>query len=83
MMSPRADEAAREGETARDSITAGCQDAAEVKRAAVAWLERQPEMRLEYFEIVDPAAMTPVEGISGPVWPTWVQKGTFSSMHLT
>jgi pantoate--beta-alanine ligase len=41
-------------------IRAGEKDAAEVKSAAVAELEKSPLIRVEYFEIVDPTELQPV-----------------------
>jgi len=48
-------------------IVAGSTDAAEVKAAARAVLLRQPGVRTEYLEVVDPEEMQPVEQIDGPV----------------
>jgi pantoate--beta-alanine ligase len=54
-------------EAARARIEAGCDSAAEVRHAALFALERHPEFRVEYLDVVDPATMTPVEHIAGPV----------------
>ena len=53
---------------AKEMITGGERDASRVRAAATASLETEPEIRLEYFEIVDSAEMQPVSGaITGPV----------------
>jgi pantoate--beta-alanine ligase len=52
---------------AQKYIAAGERDPAVVKAAAAAVLARQPAMRLEYLEIVDPEQMRPVEHITAPV----------------
>src|SRR5437762_7342374 len=52
---------------ARARIAAGGRDAAPVAAAAREVIERQPAVRLEYLEIVDPQDMQPVERIDGPV----------------
>ncbi len=51
---------------ARRRVSGGVRDTGEVKRHAEAML-RRPELRIEYFEIVDPDTMQPVERINGPV----------------
>lgn len=54
---------------AQEMIRAGEKDPQKVRTAATAVLSREPEIRLEYFEIVDPEEMQPVTGtISGPVY---------------
>jgi len=52
---------------AQGLIAGGSADAAEVRAAALAVLARQPQVRAEYVEVVDPDEMQPVEKISGPV----------------
>lgn len=52
---------------AAQRIASGAGDPAEVKRAARALLDEHPEVRVEYFEIVDPDEMQPVARITGPV----------------
>jgi len=52
---------------AQKYIAAGETDPGAVKAAAQAVLERQPAVRLEYLEIVDPDEMQPVVRINGPV----------------
>jgi pantoate--beta-alanine ligase len=47
-------------------IEAGARDPAQAREHALALL-RRPEIRVEYLEIVDPAALQPVEQIGGPV----------------
>jgi len=41
--------------------------ASAAKEAAIAVLQQEPTIRVEYFEIVDPETLHPVEGIRGPV----------------
>jgi pantoate--beta-alanine ligase len=48
-------------------VAEGCGSAAEVRNAAFQRFAETPQMRVEYFEVVDPATMSPVERISGPV----------------
>lgn len=50
-----------------ERIGAGCVDAAELNREARAAFDLEPGLRVEYFEIVDPAEMRPVERIAAPV----------------
>jgi len=52
---------------ARNRIAAGEQSAVEVKRCAASVFARYPAVRPEYFEVADPARMTPVERIDGAV----------------
>jgi pantoate--beta-alanine ligase len=40
---------------------------AELKQAALAVLEPFSQIRVEYLEVVDAGAMTPVEAVDGPV----------------
>jgi pantoate--beta-alanine ligase len=54
-------------DTARGLIASGLDDPGEARRRALEMLERHPEFRVEYFEIVDPETMQPVERIGGPV----------------
>ena len=54
-------------EAARNSVAAGARRAEEVKKAAMAVFARQPEVRVEYLEVVDAAEMEPVENIEAPV----------------
>ena len=54
-------------EEARRAAAAGERDAEALRRAARRWFEREPLLRLEYFEIVDPDSLQPVERIAGPV----------------
>ena len=54
-------------ETARARVAAGERDAARVAAAARDVIERQPEVKLEYLEIVDQLDMQPVTRIDGPV----------------
>lgn len=48
-------------------IAAGAADPDLVKRDMLLMLEKHPQLRLEYLEIVDPEQMRPVESIAGPV----------------
>ncbi len=54
-------------ETARALIASGLADPDETRRKALEALEGYPQFRLEYFEIVDPDTMQPVERIGGRV----------------
>jgi pantoate--beta-alanine ligase len=48
-------------------IANGVRDVGEIKRASVAMLPRSDRLRLEYFEIVDPDDLQPVETVSARV----------------
>lgn len=52
---------------AQRAIAGGERDPAKVKRAALAVLESELSIRVEYFEIVDPQRMQPINAISGAV----------------
>jgi len=52
---------------AREMIEAGETDAMKVKAAATKGLAADAHVRIEYFEIVDPAEVQPVTSITGPV----------------
>jgi len=52
---------------AANRIQAGEQDAAKVRQGAVALLNDSGMIRVEYFEIVDPVELQPVDTIKGPV----------------
>ena len=52
---------------ARFRISNGERRAAAVSQAAAAAIPRDPRLRLEYLEIVDPATMQPVDEITHPV----------------
>lgn len=54
-------------QAAQQLAAAGVTDPVEVRRQALATLEPFPQIRVEYFEIVDPEEMQPVERIAGPV----------------
>jgi pantoate--beta-alanine ligase len=54
-------------ETARELITSGVADPGEVRRRVITKLAEHPEIRVEYFETVDPGSMQPVQRIDGPV----------------
>ncbi len=54
-------------EIAGERIAAGVTDPEEVKKNALAVLEAQPRVRVEYLEIVHPEEMRPVDRIVGPV----------------
>ena len=60
---------------ARAQVAGGVRDAACVRQAARQVVEREPAVRLEYLEVVEPREMQPVERIEGPVIATgaiWV-----------
>jgi pantoate--beta-alanine ligase len=48
-------------------IARGERQAEEARRAALDVLEREPRIKVEYFEIVDPEELQPVAEIAGPV----------------
>ena len=52
---------------AANRIRAGEQDAAKVRESALALLNDSAMIRVEYFEIVDPVELQPVDTIKGPV----------------
>ena len=52
---------------AANRIQAGEQDAAKVREGAVALLNDSAMIRVDYFEIVDPVELQPVEKVKGPV----------------
>jgi pantoate--beta-alanine ligase len=52
---------------AKKKIEAGEADSEKVKAAAAQMLATDPQIRVEYFEIVDPDEVQPVKTISGPV----------------
>ncbi|MGO9097881.1 MAG: pantoate--beta-alanine ligase [Bryobacteraceae bacterium] len=52
---------------AEEQIAAGATDPQPIKTKALATFHPFPQFRVEYFEIVDPAEMQPVERIDGPV----------------
>jgi pantoate--beta-alanine ligase len=52
---------------AEERIAAGERCAAAVKRAALAVVEAEPRIQVEYLEIADETEMQPVEQIAGPV----------------
>ena len=52
---------------AREMIEKGERSAATVKQNAVRIVSQQPRVRLEYFEIVDPEELQPVNEIAGSV----------------
>jgi pantoate--beta-alanine ligase len=54
-------------EAARRAAESGLRDAEAVKRAAEAVFAEEPEVRIEYLEIVDPEEMQPVSAIKAPV----------------
>jgi pantoate--beta-alanine ligase len=54
-------------QTAAAAIGGGMRDAHAAKGGALAVLAREPLMRVEYLEIVDPSELQPVAEISGPV----------------
>jgi len=52
---------------ARSRIQAGEQDVAKIREAALQVLQSSPLIRIEYFEIVDPEELQPVDVIADPV----------------
>jgi len=52
---------------AKSQVAAGVRDAVQVRQAARDFVSREPAVRLEYLEVVDPREMQPVERIDGPV----------------
>ena len=52
---------------AEASIARGVRSSDAIKKEALEAIEKHPEVRLEYFEIVDPEHLQPVEEITGPV----------------
>jgi len=52
---------------AEAAIRSGCSSAEAVKQRARAVLEREPRIRVEYLEVVDPATLELAEPVSGPV----------------
>ena len=54
-------------EEAVKRIRSGERDASKVREAAIAILESEPLVRIEYLEIVDPTEIQPLSTISGPV----------------
>jgi pantoate--beta-alanine ligase len=52
---------------AREYIVKGWNSSKQVRSAALSDLDKYPEFRVEYLEVVDAATMSPVEIISGPV----------------
>jgi pantoate--beta-alanine ligase len=54
-------------EAARAAIQAGCTSSSDALRAGLHELEAEPLVRVEYFEVVDPATIAPVPRIAAPV----------------
>ena len=52
---------------AESLVRGGARSAAEVKQTAISSLSRNPEIRVEYLEVVDPATFQPVESVTGDV----------------
>ena len=52
---------------AQRQIAAGVRDVAVIRHAAIALVPRDPVLKLEYLEIVDPEEMQPVHTITSPV----------------
>jgi pantoate--beta-alanine ligase len=51
----------------RERVAANAVDTAELKSEALKAFAREPILRVEYFEFVDPAEMQPVERVTAPV----------------
>ncbi len=54
-------------QAARQAIAEGVLDCGEARKRALAVLEQDQTVKVEYLEIVDPEEMQPVERITGPV----------------
>jgi len=54
-------------QVAQQAIAEGVLDSGEVQKRALAVLEQEQSVTVEYLEIVDPEEMQPVERITGPV----------------
>ena len=52
---------------ARQQIASGVTNVAQIREAATGIIEQRPGVQLEYFEIVDPGEMQPVERVERPV----------------
>ena len=52
---------------ARQQISSGVTDAARIRQTAEGIIGQRQGVRLEYFEVVDPHEMQPVERVAGPV----------------
>jgi len=52
---------------AKSQVAGGIRDAVRVRQAARDFVSKEPAVRLEYLEVVDPREMQPVEHIDGPV----------------
>ncbi len=52
---------------ALESIGSGERSVGAIQKSAAALIARSPEARLEYFEIVDPATLQPLDRVEGPV----------------
>ena len=51
----------------RQTIDAGISDTDEIRRRAIAVIPREPDLTLEYLELVDPETFQPVERVRGEV----------------
>ena len=58
---------ARSLRVAREAVQDGESSAAVLRDLALAVLDREPLIRLDYFEIVDPESLKPIERVTGPV----------------
>ncbi len=54
-------------QAALERLEQGERNAVAIKRAALDVISREPMVRMEYLDVVDAAAMQPVERVSGPV----------------
>lgn len=52
---------------ASDCVQRGCKSSTQIRGAALEHLEKHPQLRVEYLEVVDAASMSPVQEIEGPV----------------
>jgi pantoate--beta-alanine ligase len=48
-------------------VRGGCNSAATIRQMIVSQLQAEPQIRIEYVEVVDPRSMTPVEQVIAPV----------------
>ncbi len=71
LLSPAEREAAlaiqRELRAARRAVESGEADAAAIRSRAAARIDGEPLLRLDYFELVDPATLRAVRSVDGPV----------------
>ena len=67
----------------RQSIAYGQRTAAAIKEGAAQVLQSVPEIKLEYFELVDPDTIRPVDVVNAPVraaLAAWIGKTRLASI---